>query len=94
MIEYISLRYDNDHTHCTLCDIDCFHKTFFLKECGHSFCMKCVSVYFDRIKTDTNAICPACISITPITPLLKEALDHRESHEPPQGRTEEVFPLP
>lgn len=84
MIEFISFRYDYSHTRCSVCLDDCFHHTFFLKECGHSFCMKCVKVYFDGIKKDINMGCPCCISISPsIAPLKEEAPDTRPHAQPP-----------
>ena len=95
-MKYISFRYNIYHTHCSVCLADCFQKTFFLKECGHSFCMKCVSVYFDSIKKDIESTCPSCIriSIPPIVLVLKEEGVHRLPHELPQGHTREVSPLP
>lgn len=99
-MNYISFRYDICHTHCSICLADCFQKTFFLKECEHSFCMKCVSFYFDKIKNEykssklSQSYCPSCISILPITPVLKEEVVHTLPREQLPSHTKEASPLP
>lgn len=90
MSRFISLRYDTSHTHCSICQTDCFHNTFYLKECSHSYCMKCVSLYFDGLKKDISFDCPACINILPKVLVSKEVLVHRLPHELRQGHKAEA----
>ena len=94
----ISFRLDIFHTLCTLCHMDCYQKTFFSKNCGHSSCMNCISVYFDGLKKDITYLCPACNIVSsskhPITPASKEELSHRQPHGLPQGHTKEASLLP
>ena len=90
MIEFLSLRFDRSHTLCSLCQTDCFQNTFFLKECGHSFCMNCVSVYFDGIKKEPSIGCPSCISREQVASVSKEGLLHTVPHEPQPCHREEA----
>jgi len=98
MSRFISLRYDIHHTLCSLCCIDCFQKTFYLKECGHAYCMKCVSVYFDGLSknitsecsSECSSECTVCINRFPTDVASKEVPRRTLPHELRQGHTEEV----
>ncbi len=46
MDELTLLKLDICDTRCSMCGISCYKKTFFIRECGHSFCIDCVHVWF------------------------------------------------
>lgn len=90
MNHFISFRYDICHTHCSVCVVDCFQTNFFLKECGHAYCMKCVNLYYDEIKKDISANCIVCISSKPKGSASKEEDRCKGPHELPPDHTKEA----
>lgn len=94
MKRFTMFKLDICHTCCSMCRIDCFEQTFFIRDCGHSFCMICISHYYDALKKDPNSDCLLCINMPTVVPLLTEDYLCTTPHEPPPNHTKEASPPP
>ena len=77
MNRFISFKFSNNHALCSQCLVDCFQDTFFLKNCGHSYCKNCVHIYYDEISKNIASECIFCISKGTAIPLWTEEVDRK-----------------